>query len=176
MAYSTDQVAAAIAASVDQGFSVAQAVQGATQNFGVSPEQANAAAALFSSGGALSGGGSPAPSGGGGGQTYSTAQIAAAVAQSVAQGFTVDQAIQGATQNFGVPRAQAIEGAAQYLSQSQTGSNASANAIASQLNSGATAQQIQTQLMLPIAQCFLVGQHLNLGFVLKTGNTDTRLD
>ena len=146
MAYSTDQVAAAIAASVDQGFSVAQAVQGATQNFGVSPEQANAAAALFSSGGALSGGGSAAPSGGGGGQTYSTAQIAQAVAASVAQGFTVDQAIQGATQNFGVPRSQAIEGAAQYLSQAQTGSNASASAIASQLNSGATAQQIQTQL------------------------------
>ena len=148
MAYSTEQVASAIAASVAQGFSVAQAVQGATQNFGVPPAQAQAAAAMYSGGGgspAPSGGGSPASSGGGG-QTYSTAQIAQAVAESVAQGFTVDQAIQGATQNYGVPRAQAIEGAAQYISQAQTGSNASASAIASQLNSGATAQQIQTQL------------------------------
>jgi hypothetical protein len=148
MAYSTEQVASAIAASVAQGFSVAQAVQGATQNFGVPPAQAQAAAAMYSSGGGSAapsgGGGSPAPSGGG--QTYSTAQIAQAVAESVAQGFTVDQAIQGATQNYGVPRSQAIEGAAQYISQAQTGSNASASAIASQLNSGSTAQQIQTQL------------------------------
>ena len=116
MAYSTEQVAAAIEASVAQGFSVDQAVQGATQNYGVPAEQAQAAAAMYSGGGG-GGGGSAAPSGGGGGgQTYSTAQIADAIAASVAQGFTVAQAVQGATQNYGVPAAQAQEAAALYSS------------------------------------------------------------
>jgi hypothetical protein len=44
MAYSDAQVAQAIADSVAQGFSLEQSIQGATQNFGVSPEQANRAA------------------------------------------------------------------------------------------------------------------------------------
>jgi hypothetical protein len=149
MAYSTEQIAAAIAESVAQGFSVDQTVQAGIANYGISPEQAAAGVALYSGGGGGSaapsgGGGSPAPSGGG--QTYSDSQLVQAIAASVAQGFSVDQSIQGATQNYGVPRSQAINAAAQYLSQSQTGSNASAASIASQLNSGSTAQQIQTQL------------------------------
>ncbi len=44
MAYTDAQVAKAIAASVAQGFTVDQAIQGATQNYGISPEQANRAA------------------------------------------------------------------------------------------------------------------------------------
>jgi hypothetical protein len=149
MAYSTEQIAAAIAESVAQGFSVDQTVQAGIANYGISPEQAAAGVAMYSGGGGSAapsgGGGSPAPSAGGG-QTYSDSQLVQAIAASVAQGFSVDQSIQGATQNYGVPRSQAINAAAQYLSQSQTGSNASASAIASQLNSGSTAQQIQTQL------------------------------
>lgn len=77
---------------------------------------------------------------------YSDAQVAQAIAESVAQGFSVEQSIQGATQNFGVPPAQAVNAAAQYISQSQTGSNASAASIASALNSGSSVQQVQNQL------------------------------
>ena len=146
MAYTNAQVAQAIAESVAQGFSVEQSIQGATQNYGIPPAQANAAAAMYLSGGTSSAG-SPTPSSTK--QTYSTEQIAKAMAESVAQGFTVDQTILGATQNFGIPRAQAIQGAAQYLSQAQKGSNVSANTIAGQLNSGLTAQEIQAQLNQP---------------------------
>ena len=78
--------------------------------------------------------------------TYSDAQVAQAIAQSVAQGFSVDEAIQGATLNFGVPLTQAVTAASQYISQAQTGSNASAASIARALSSGATAQQVQNQL------------------------------
>lgn len=77
---------------------------------------------------------------------YSTEQVAQAIAESVAQGFTVEQSIQGATQNYGVPADQAINAAAQYISQSQTGSTSSAGAIASALNSGTSVQQVQNQL------------------------------
>jgi hypothetical protein len=38
---------------------------------------------------------------------YSDAQVAQAMAEAVAQGFTLDQAVQGAIQNFGVPSEQA---------------------------------------------------------------------
>jgi len=78
--------------------------------------------------------------------TYSDAQVAQAIAQSVAQGFSVDEAIQGATLNFGVPLTQAVTAASQYISQAQTGSNASAASIARALSSGSTAQQVQNQL------------------------------
>ena len=44
--YSDSQVAQAMAESLAQGFSVAEAVQGATQNYGVSQEQADRAAAV----------------------------------------------------------------------------------------------------------------------------------
>lgn len=77
---------------------------------------------------------------------YSDAQVAQAIAESVAQGFSVEQSIQGATQNYGVPPAQANAAAAQYISQSQTGSTASAADIASALNSGTSVQQVQNQL------------------------------
>ena len=77
---------------------------------------------------------------------YSDAQVAQAIAASVAQGFTVDQAIQGGVANFGISPAQMNSAAAQYISQSQTGSNASAGAIANALSSGSTAQQIQNSI------------------------------
>jgi hypothetical protein len=77
---------------------------------------------------------------------YSDAQIAEAIAASVAQGFTVDQAIQGGVANYGISPAQMNSAAAQYISQSQTGSNASAGAIANALSSGSTAQQIQNSI------------------------------
>lgn len=77
---------------------------------------------------------------------YSDAQVAQAIAESVAQGFTVEQAIQGGIANFGVSPSQMNSAAAQYLSQAQTGSNASAGSIASALNSGSSVQQVQNQL------------------------------
>ena len=77
---------------------------------------------------------------------YSDAQIAQAIAESVAQGFTVEQSIQGGIANFGVSPAQMNSAAAQYISQSQTGSNASAPSIVSALNSGTPVQQVQNQL------------------------------
>jgi hypothetical protein len=77
---------------------------------------------------------------------YSDAQVAQAIAASVAQGFTVDQAIQGGIANFGISPAQMNSAAAQYISQAQTGSNASASSIARQLNSGSSVQQVQNQL------------------------------
>jgi len=77
---------------------------------------------------------------------YSDAQVAEAIAASVAQGFTVDQAIQGGVANYGISPSQMNSAAAQYISQSQTGSNASAGAIANALSSGSTAQQIQNSI------------------------------
>ena len=77
---------------------------------------------------------------------YSDAQVAEAIAASVAQGFTVDQAIQGGVANFGISPAQMNSAAAQYISQTQTGSTANAGAIASALNSGSSVQQVQNQL------------------------------
>jgi len=77
---------------------------------------------------------------------YSDAQVAQAIAASVAQGFTVDQAIQGGVANYGISPAQMNSAAAQYISQAQTGSNANAGAIASALNSGSSVQQVQNQL------------------------------
>jgi hypothetical protein len=47
-----------------------------------------------------------------GGETYSDSRVAQAIAESVAQGFTVAQAVQGATQNYGVSQAQADRAAA----------------------------------------------------------------
>ena len=77
---------------------------------------------------------------------YSDAQVAEAIAASVAQGFTVDQAIQGGVANYGISPEQMNSAAAQYISQAQTGSNANAGAIASALNSGSSVQQVQNQL------------------------------
>ena len=77
---------------------------------------------------------------------YSDAQVAEAIAASVAQGFTVDQAIQGGIANYGISPAQMNSAAAQYISQAQTGSPANAGAIANALNSGVSVQQVQNQL------------------------------
>jgi hypothetical protein len=77
---------------------------------------------------------------------YSDAQVAQALAESVAQGFSVEQSIQGGIQNYGISPEQANRAAAQYISTSQTGSNASAGSILSALNSGSSVQQVQNQL------------------------------
>lgn len=49
-----------------------------------------------------------------GGTTFSDAQVAQALAESVAQGFTVAQSIQGGMQNFGISQEQADRAAAIY--------------------------------------------------------------
>ena len=77
---------------------------------------------------------------------YSDAQVAQALAESVAQGFSIEQSIQGGVQNYGISPEQANRAAAQFIAQSQTGSTASAADIASALNSGSSVQQVQNQL------------------------------
>lgn len=77
---------------------------------------------------------------------YSDAQVAQALAESVAQGFSIEQSIQGGVQNYGISPEQANRAAAQYIAQSQTGSAANFETIANALNSGATVQQVQSQL------------------------------
>jgi hypothetical protein len=61
---------------------------------------------------------------------YSTEQVASAIAESVANGFTVEQAIQGATQNFGVPPEQANRAAVQSFYQEQLGRTPEAEGLA----------------------------------------------
>jgi hypothetical protein len=56
---------------------------------------------------------------------YSDAQVAQAIKESVAQGFTVQQSVQGAIQNFGVPPDQAARAAGTQTSIAQTGTTTS---------------------------------------------------
>ena len=77
---------------------------------------------------------------------YSDAQVAQALAESVAQGFSIEQSIQGGIQNYGISPEQANRAAAQFIAQTQTGSTANAGAIANALNSGVSVQQVQNQL------------------------------
>jgi hypothetical protein len=77
---------------------------------------------------------------------YSDAQVAQAIAESVAQGFSVAETIQSGIANYGITPEQANRAAGQYISQAQTGSNANAASITSALNSGSSVQQVQNQL------------------------------
>ena len=60
---------------------------------------------------------------------YSDAQVAQAIAESVAQGFTVEQSVQGAIQNFGVPPDQAARAAGVQTSIGQTGTTTSTASV-----------------------------------------------
>jgi hypothetical protein len=77
---------------------------------------------------------------------YTDAQVAEAIAASVAQGFTVDQAIQGATQNYGISPDQANRAAVTAIYQEQLGRTPEAEGAAywaNQLASGANSQAIR---------------------------------
>ena len=77
---------------------------------------------------------------------YSDAQVAEAMAASLAQGFTLEQAIQGATQNYGIPPEQATRAAVGQIHQQQLGrapDPSGAEYYASQLVAGASPQAIR---------------------------------
>jgi hypothetical protein len=63
----------------------------------------------------------PAAPSGDGGQTYSDSRVAQALSESMANGFSLAQSIQGGMQNYGISQEQADRVAAQYLSQGQNG-------------------------------------------------------
>jgi hypothetical protein len=80
---------------------------------------------------------------------YSDAQVAQAIAESMAQGFSLEQSVQGATQNYGVPPEQANRAAVTQLYQQQLGRAPEAEGAAywaGQLASGKSVQQIQNEI------------------------------
>lgn len=86
--YTTGQVSAAIKDALNAGFTVQQARQGAMTNFGLSSEEFDKALKSVQS------------------STYNTTftdeRVAQAIRDSLAQGFTLDQAREGALNNYGV--------------------------------------------------------------------------
>ena len=90
--YTTPQVTSAIRDALNAGFTVQQARQGAMTNFGLSSADFDKALQQVQS------------------TTYNTtfsdARVAQAIQDSLAQGFTLDQARQGALANYGVSDAQ----------------------------------------------------------------------
>lgn len=89
--YTTAQIQKAIEDSLAAGFTVQQARMGAMTNFGVSQAEFDKALGKIQS----------APS-----QTFSDERVAQAIRDSLAQGFTLDQARQGAMTNYGVGSSQ----------------------------------------------------------------------
>lgn len=85
--YTTQQVTKAIQDAISAGFTVQQAKMGAMTNFGLSENDFNKALDQVQN----------APS-----TTFSDARVAQAIRDSLAQGFTLDQARQGALNNYGV--------------------------------------------------------------------------
>jgi hypothetical protein len=89
--YTTQQVTKAIQDAIAAGFTVQQAKMGAMTNFGLSENDFNKALDQVQN----------APS-----ATFSDARVAQAIRDSLAQGFTLDQARQGALNNYGVGQSQ----------------------------------------------------------------------
>ena len=89
--YTTQQVTKAIQDAIAAGFTVQQAKMGAMTNFGLSENDFNKALDQVQN----------APS-----TTFSDARVAQAIRDSLAQGFTLDQARQGALNNYGVGQSQ----------------------------------------------------------------------
>lgn len=89
--YTTQQVTKAIQDAISAGFTVQQAKMGAMTNFGLSENDFNKALDQVQN----------APS-----TTFSDARVAQAIRDSLAQGFTLDQARQGALNNYGVGQSQ----------------------------------------------------------------------
>lgn len=90
--YTTPQVTNAIRDALNAGFTVQQARQGAMTNFGLSSADFDKALQQVQSTNYNT--------------TFSDARVAQAIQDSLAQGFTVDQARQGALANYGVTDAQ----------------------------------------------------------------------
>jgi len=88
--YTQSQIANAIRDSLAAGYTVQQARMGAMTNFGVSEAAFNAALDQVQ--------GSPS--------AFSDARVAQAIRDSLAQGFTIEQARQGALNNYGVGQSQ----------------------------------------------------------------------
>jgi hypothetical protein len=88
--YTQSQLATAIRDSLAAGYTVQQARMGAMNNFGVSETAFNAALDQVQ--------GSPS--------AFSDARVAQAIRDSLAQGFTLEQARQGALNNYGVGQSQ----------------------------------------------------------------------
>lgn len=84
--YTTPQVTSAIRDALNAGFTVQQARQGAMTNFGLSSEDFDRALTQVQSGR----------------PTFTDERVAQAIRDSLAQGFTLDQARQGAMANYGV--------------------------------------------------------------------------
>jgi hypothetical protein len=84
--YTTSQVTSAIRDALSAGFTVQQARQGAMTNFGLSSEDFDRALTQVQ----------------GGRPTFTDERVAQAIRDSLAQGFTLDQARQGAMANYGV--------------------------------------------------------------------------
>jgi hypothetical protein len=89
--YTTQQVTKAIQDAIAAGFTVQQAKMGAMTNFGLSENDFNKALDQVQN----------APS-----TTFSDARVAQAIRDSLAQGFTLDQARQGALNNYVVGQSQ----------------------------------------------------------------------
>lgn len=90
--YTTPQVTNAIRDALNAGFTVQQARQGAMTNFGLSSADFDKALQQVQSTNYNT--------------TFSDARVAQAIQDSLAQGFTLDQARQGALANYGVTDAQ----------------------------------------------------------------------
>lgn len=90
--YTTPQVTNAIRDALNAGFTVQQARQGAMTNFGLSSADFDKALQQVQSTNYNT--------------TFSDARVAQAIQDSLAQGFTLDQARQGALANYGVSDAQ----------------------------------------------------------------------
>lgn len=84
--YTTPQIVKAIQDSLNAGFTVQQARQGAMTNFGLSSEQFDQALTQVQQG--------PV--------TFTDERVAQAIRDSLAQGFTLEQAREGALKNYGV--------------------------------------------------------------------------
>lgn len=84
--YTTGQVAQAIRDSLNAGFTVQQARMGAMTNFGLSSEDFDKALSEVEQGRT----------------TFTDERVAQAIRDSIAQGFTLEQAREGASKNFGV--------------------------------------------------------------------------
>jgi hypothetical protein len=89
--YTTQQVTKAIQDAIAAGFTVQQAKMGAMTNFGLSENDFNKALDQVQN----------APS-----TNFSDARVAQAIRDSLAQGFTLEQARQGALNNYGVGQSQ----------------------------------------------------------------------
>lgn len=90
--YTTSQVTSAIRDALNAGFTVQQARQGAMTNFGLSSADFDKALEQVQSTNYNT--------------TFTDARVAQAIRDSLAQGFTLDQARQGALANYGVSDAQ----------------------------------------------------------------------